>query len=158
VTARPCRRFDIWHKAEERGTLRHDREAEKSLKTYCSIALSLLTGSALGAGAVQALHAEAKPPAYVVSEADVMNVASFNQSYVPSATKALVAAGGTFIARDGKAESLYGVPPKRISIVKFSSLAAAEAALNSPAYKEAKDDGDHAADFRIYAVEGLPPG
>jgi hypothetical protein len=84
------------------------------LKTYCSLALSLLTGSALGAGAVQALHAEAKPPAYVVSEADVMNVASFNQSYVPSATKALVAAGGTFIARDGKAESLYGVPPKRI--------------------------------------------
>ena len=128
------------------------------MKTYRSIALSLLAGSALGAGAVQVLHAKAKPPAYVISEADVMNVVSFNKSYEPSAAKALVAAGGTFIARDGKAESLYGVPPKRISIVKFDSLAAAEAALNSPAYKEAKDDGDHAANFRIYAVEGLPPG
>lgn len=128
------------------------------MKTYYSIALSVLAGSALGAGAVQALHAEAKPPAYVVSEADVMNVASFVSSYEPSAAKALVAAGGTFIAHDGKAESLYGVPPKRISIVKFDNLAAAEAALNSPAYKAAKNEGDDAADFRIYAVEGLPPG
>lgn len=127
------------------------------MKTYHSVALSLLAGSVLGAGATQALHAAAKPPAYVVSEADVMDVASFNKSYLPFAAKALVAAGGTFIARDGKAESLYGVSPKHISIIRFDSLAKAEAALNSPAYKQVKDSGDHAADFRIYAVEGLPP-
>jgi uncharacterized protein (DUF1330 family) len=127
------------------------------LKTYSSVALSLLTGAVLGAAAVQALHAEARPPAYVVSEADVMNVASFKTDYSPSAAKALVDAGGTFIARNGKAESLYGVPPKRIVIVRFDSLAKAEAAFNSPAYKLAKTAGDQSADFRIYAVEGLTP-
>lgn len=127
------------------------------MKTYSSVALSLLTGAVLGAAAVQALHAEARPPAYVVSEADVMDMASFNTDYLPSAAKALVDAGGTFIARDGKAESLYGVPPNHIMIVRFDSLAKAEAAFNSPAYKLAKAAGDQSADLRIYAVEGVTP-
>lgn len=115
----------------------------------------MLAGAAFGAAVVGALHAEARPPAYVVSEADVMDVASFDKEYLPSAAKALIAAGGTFVARNGKAESLFGVPPKRIAIVRFDSLAKAEAAFNSEAYKQAKEAGDRNADIRIYAVEGL---
>jgi uncharacterized protein (DUF1330 family) len=115
----------------------------------------MLMGAALGAATVGMLHAEARPPAYVVNEADVMDVASFDKDYLPSAAKALIAAGGTFVARNGKAESLYGVPPKRITIVRFDSLAKAEAAYNSEAYKRAKEAGDRNADLRIYAVEGL---
>jgi uncharacterized protein (DUF1330 family) len=126
------------------------------LKTQYSVALSMLAGVALGATAVQALHAEAKPPAYVVSEADVMDVAPFDKQYVPAAAKAIIAAGGKYLVRHGESESLYGDPPKRIEIIRFDSLAKAEAAFNSQAYRDVKKVGDQNADFRIYAVEGVP--
>jgi uncharacterized protein (DUF1330 family) len=126
------------------------------LKTYYSVAASLLLGAAIGAGAVQALHAEAKPPAYVVSEMDLMDVASFNKEYLPAARKAIADAGGQYLVRNGQGVSLEGVPPKRIAIIKFDSLAKAEAAFYSPAYKDAQDKGSQYADFRIYAIEGVP--
>jgi uncharacterized protein (DUF1330 family) len=136
--------------------LAHHPEVERSLKTYYSVAVSLLAGLAAGAGAVQALHAEAKPPAYVVSEMDLMDVASFNKEYVPAAMKAIADAGGQYVARNGRSVSLEGVPPKRIAIIKFDSLAKAEAAFNSQAYKDAQDKGGQYADFRVYAIEGVP--
>jgi uncharacterized protein (DUF1330 family) len=118
--------------------------------------MSLLLGAAVGGGAVQALHAEAKPPAYVVSEMDLMNVASFNREYLPAAMKAIVDAGGQYLVRNGRAVSLEGVPPKRIAIIRFDSLAKATAAFRSQAYKDAQDKGSQYADFRIYAIEGEP--
>ena len=38
----------------------------------------------------------------------------------------------------------------------FESMEKAKAAFNSAAYKAAKEVGDKYANFRIYAVEGLP--
>jgi len=38
----------------------------------------------------------------------------------------------------------------------FESPEKAQAAFNSPADKEAKKAGDKYANFRIYAVEGVP--
>ena len=38
----------------------------------------------------------------------------------------------------------------------FENMEKAKAALNSAAYKAAKKMGDKYANFRIYAVEGLP--
>ena len=44
------------------------------MKTHCTIVLSIAAGVAVGAAAVQALHAQAEPPAYVVAEIDVANL------------------------------------------------------------------------------------
>ena len=38
------------------------------MKTRYTVALYILAGVAVGAAAVQALHAQAKPPAYVIAE------------------------------------------------------------------------------------------
>jgi hypothetical protein len=38
------------------------------MKTHYTVALSMLAGAALGATALQGLHAQAKPPAYFVIE------------------------------------------------------------------------------------------
>jgi uncharacterized protein (DUF1330 family) len=38
----------------------------------------------------------------------------------------------------------------------FESMEKAQAAFNSSAYKEAKKAGDKYANFRVYAVEGVP--
>ena len=133
------------------------REQENTLKTRTPVVVAFLAGVTLAAGALQVLHAETRPPAYVVSEIDVMDDALYNKGYVPLAAKALVDAGGKFIVRDGRSVSLFGTPPKRIAIIRFDSLNKAEAALYSPAYKEAKKTGDESANFRIYAIEGVAP-
>src|SRR5713226_4274370 len=126
------------------------------MKTRYAVALSILAGVAVGAAAVQALHAEAKPPAYVVAEIDVTNPAPYEKEYVPRAMKAIADGGGKYIVRGGETSTMYGQPPKpRIAIMAFESMEKAQAAFNSSAYKEAKKLGDKYAKFRVYAVEGL---
>lgn len=126
------------------------------MKTRYTVALSVLAGVAAGAAVVQGLHAQATPPAYVVAEIDVTNPA-YDQAYVPAAMKAIADGGGKYIVRGGKTAAFYGEPPKpRIAIMVFESMDKAQAAFSSPAYKEAKAVGDKYANFRIYAVEGLP--
>jgi uncharacterized protein (DUF1330 family) len=119
-------------------------------------AVAFFAGAVLATVGIQVLHAESRPPAYVVSEADVMDDALY-RAYVPLAVKALVDAGGKYIVRDGASVSLVGVPAKRVAIIRFENMAKAEAAFNSPAYKAAKKAGDEAADFRVYAIEGVAP-
>ena len=127
------------------------------MKTRYPVVAALLAGAALGTVAVQLLHAETRPPAYVVGEIDVMDDALYNKDYAPPAAKAVVDAGGTYLVRNGTSVSLFSVPPKRIVIIRFDSLQKAEAAFNSPAYKAAKKAGDESANFRIYAIEGVAP-
>jgi hypothetical protein len=47
----------------------------KALKTRLTVASSMLEGIAIGALAVQGLHVQAKPPAYVIAEIDVTDCA-----------------------------------------------------------------------------------
>ena len=127
------------------------------MKTRYTAALSILAGLAVGAAAVQALHAQAKPPAYVIAEIDVTNVEPYDKEYVPPAAKAVTDGGGKYIVRGGRTVSFYGEPPKpRIAVMMFESMERAQAAFDSPAYKAAKTLGDKYATFRVYAVEALP--
>ena len=127
------------------------------MKTRCTVALSILAGVAIGAAAVQALHAHAKRPAYVIAEIDVTNVEPYDKEYVPPAAKAVTDGGGKYIVRGGRTVSFYGEPPKpRIAVMVFESMDKAQAAFDSPAYKAAKTLGDKYATFRVYAVEALP--
>jgi uncharacterized protein (DUF1330 family) len=126
------------------------------MKTRYTVALSIWAGVALGAAAVQALHAQGKPPAYVVAEIDVTNAEPYEREYVPNAAKAITDGGGKYIVRGGGTAAIYGDPPKpRIAVMAFESMEKARAAFNSLAYKEAKKVGDKYANFRVYAVEGV---
>src|SRR2546430_1073966 len=126
------------------------------MKARYTVALSILAGVVVGAAAVQALHAQAKPPAYVVAEIDVTNLGPYDKEYVPPAAKAIADGGGKYIVRGGESAAFYGEPPKpRIAIMVFESMEKAKGAFNSTAYKEAKKVGDKYAKFRVYAVEGL---
>ena len=127
------------------------------MKTHSMMALSLLGGVALGAAAVQGLHAQARPPAYVVAEIDVTNPGPYEKEYVPGAAKAITDGGGKYVVRGGQAAAIFGAPPKpRIAIMVFDSMEQARAAFESPAYRAAKMIGDKYANFRVYRVEGLP--
>ena len=129
---------------------------ENAMDRRIGLGLTLLAGVAIGATAIQGLHAQAKPPAYVIAEIDVANVGPYDKEYVPPAAKAIADGGGKYIVRGGATASFYGEPPKpRIAIMVFESMDKAQAAFNSPAYKEAKKAGDKYANFRVYAVEGM---
>jgi hypothetical protein len=43
------------------------------MKTRYTVVLSMIAGAALGGAAIQGLHAQAKPPVYLVTEIDVTN-------------------------------------------------------------------------------------
>ena len=127
------------------------------MKAHLTITVSVLAGMAIGAAAISTLHAQAKPPAFVVGEIDIANEAPFDKEYVPPAAKAVIDGGGKYIVRGGRTVSLYGEPPKRLAIMQFESLEKAEAAFRSKAYTDAKQIGDKYAKFRIYVVEGVAP-
>jgi uncharacterized protein (DUF1330 family) len=126
------------------------------MKTRYTVALSICAGVAVGAAAVQALHAQAKPPTYVIAEIDVTNPGPYDKEYVPPAAKAITDGGGKYIVRGGATVAIFGAPPKpRIAVMVFESMEKVQSAFNSSAYKEAKKAGDKYAKFRVYAVEGL---
>ena len=125
------------------------------MKVRSAVVLSLLTGAAVGAAAVQTLHAQAKPPAYVIGEITVTNPDAYLKEYAPISVKALQDAGGKFLVRGGKTAVIEGDLPKgRIVVIAYESVEKAQAAFASPAYKDARKIGDKYATFHTYAIEG----
>jgi uncharacterized protein (DUF1330 family) len=126
------------------------------MHTHAKVGLGMLAGFGLGAIAVQGLHAQTKPPAYVISEIDVTNADAYAKEYVPLANKALADSGQKRLASGGKTISLAGEPPaSRVVLSVFESLEKAQAAYNSQAYLEARKIGDKYGKLRIFAVEGV---
>lgn len=119
-------------------------------------ALAVVVGAALGAAAVEGLHAQAKPPVYTVTEIDVNNVDGYMKEYVPVVQPIIKKGGGTLLAASLKITPFLGTAPKRVAINRWDSLEAAQALYNSPDYKAAEAIGSKYATFRRYAVEGLP--
>jgi uncharacterized protein (DUF1330 family) len=126
------------------------------MNTRYTVALSMLAGAALGAAAVQGLHAQAKPPVYTVTEIDVTNVDAYVKEYVPVVQLLIKKGGGKLLAASLKVTALEGSAPKRVAINLWDSLESAQALYNSAEYKAAQKIGDKYAKFRRYAVEGLP--
>ena len=101
------------------------------MNTRNKIAMSALVGAALGAAAVQGLHAQAKPKAYIVTESDVIDAASL-AAYTPQAQAAAKAAGGVpGVVASGKIVALVGEAPKRFGVSEWESLEKAQAYYNS---------------------------
>jgi uncharacterized protein (DUF1330 family) len=124
--------------------------------------LTLLAGVAIGAIAVQGLHAQAKPPIYLVTEINVSNPDAYGKEYAPKAQASIKAAGGRQIAIGGaggagakQVTAVEGEPPKRVVIQVWDSLEKMRAWRDSADYKEARKIGDKYATFRSYAVDGL---
>jgi uncharacterized membrane protein YgdD (TMEM256/DUF423 family) len=87
------------------------------MKTRYTVALSMLAGVALGAAAIQGLHAQAKPKAYSVSETEVLDAAAA-KAYTPLVRAAQNAAGGArnFRTTGGRTVALVGEAPKRVAL------------------------------------------
>jgi uncharacterized protein (DUF1330 family) len=127
------------------------------MKTNYKVAIALIAGAAIGGAAIQGLHAQAKPPVYVVGENTVTNVDAYTKEFVPLARASIKNAGGTAVGASQKATSLEGAPPTaRITINVFDSLEKAQAWRTGAEYTAARKIGDKYATFRAYVVEGIP--
>jgi uncharacterized protein (DUF1330 family) len=128
------------------------------MNRYISAGFAMVVGAALGAAAVQGLHAQATPPAFNIAEITITNNDGYTKEYVPPILKSIEESGGKFIVRGGKTATAYGTPPApRVTVIQFPSFDKAQAWLNTPAYKAAQAIGEKYATFRAYQVEGVAP-
>jgi uncharacterized protein (DUF1330 family) len=126
---------------------------------YVSLAIAMLAGGALGAAAVQGLHAQAKPPVYQVTEIDVSaaNVDAYIKEYAPKAQALIRSNGGRPLAGTQNVTTLEGAAPtRRVAITQWDSLEKLQAYRATAEFKNLRATvGDKLAKFRSFAVEGM---
>ncbi len=128
------------------------------MNSYITLGVTLAAGIGIGGIAVQAIHAQAQPPAYVIAENVVNDQAGYTRDFLPPITKAIQDAGGKFLARGGKTFAMHGaLNANRVVVVQFESLDKVQAWFNSPATKAAFAVGEKYATLHDYAVEGASP-
>jgi uncharacterized protein (DUF1330 family) len=125
------------------------------VKTNLKLAIALVAGAAIGGVAVQGLHAQGTPKAYVVTEIEIINQEAQN-AYLPKVGEVIKSTGGAYLARGGKIIALEGDAPKRVTIVVYDSLEKAQASRNSPAWTALSADRNKAIKAKSYVTEGLP--
>src|ERR1700738_338156 len=104
------------------------------MKTKYAVALSVLAGIAIGAAAVQGLHAQAKPKAYLITESEALDAAAI-AAFGPVIRPVVDAAGGRRLnIPGGKTVAFVGEAPKRVAISEWESLEKAQAFVSSDAF------------------------
>ena len=122
------------------------------MKTRYTVALSMLAGVALGATAIQGLHAQAKK-VYLVSQSEVLDRAAAD-AWNTTVREALNKAGGSLVTSD-KITAVLGTAPQRIGITEFQSIEKAHAWLDSAERKALAPQRDKAIKFsQLFLVEG----
>ena len=125
------------------------------MKVRYTVALSLLAGMAVGAVAIQSLHAEAKPPVYMIALNQVSNAQGYAKEYLPPARASIKAHGGVYVAA-GPGTVIEGtLPDARVVVLRWDSLEALKAWRNSPDYMAAREIGMNYAKYNIIAVDGV---
>src|SRR5215469_13666367 len=122
------------------------------MKTRYTVVLSMIAGAAVGAAAIQGLHAQGKSKVYFISESEVVDRAAVD-AWNAQVQQAIKAAGGNLVVGE-KVVAVLGDPPKRVGVTEFDSLSKAEAWVNSPERKAMAPQREKAVKFiRQYIVE-----
>jgi uncharacterized protein (DUF1330 family) len=125
------------------------------MKSRYAFALAT-AGFALGAAAVQGLHAQTPPPVYYIQQIEVSNVEAYTKEYVPRARDSIKAAGGRILSAGAKLTTIEGDPPKqRIAVLIWDSVEKMQAWRQSAQFKEARAIGDKYGKFHAFTVEGV---
>jgi uncharacterized protein (DUF1330 family) len=119
-----------------------------------AVVLAMLAGIAIGAIG-EALHAQAKPPVYMIANNEVSNQEGYAKEYLSKARASILGHGGVYIAA-GKGTAIDGEPPKgRVVVVRWDSMEQLMAWRKSPDYEEARKIGEKFAKYNLIAVDGV---
>jgi len=126
------------------------------MKSSTKIAAAAIGSFALGVGAASVLHAQAKPPAYVVAEIDVKDQDGYAKDFLPKAQASIKESGGKYLGGGfNKAVALSGAKPQnRVVLLQFPDMDALKAFYDKEARLEA-DVGNKYASFRAFGIEGV---
>jgi uncharacterized protein (DUF1330 family) len=125
------------------------------MKVRSIVALSMLAGAVVGGAAIQALHAQTKPPVYMIAINEITNQEGYMKQYLPTAQKTLKDHGGVYVAA-GPGTQIDGSFPKgRVVILRWESMEALNGWRHSPEYESIRKVGEGFAKYNIVAVEGV---
>jgi len=131
------------------------------MKACFGVAVAILAGMVIGAAAVEGLHAQAKPPVYLIGEIDVTNPEGYAKEYLPKAREIIKQHGGQVVAAGGAAGSgnpviaIDGEAPKRVVIYRYPSIDAVHAWRNDPAYQAIRKVAEKYAKYHTFALSGV---
>ena len=126
------------------------------MRSRYAVALSILVGTVIGGAAVQTLHAQMKPPVYLIAQNEVTNPEAYLKEFSIPTLASVKAAGGRYLVLGGKITPLDGTPPKtRIVIQVWDSMEKLQAWYNSPEFESIRKIGMKHATFHTFAVEGV---
>ena len=125
------------------------------MKTKRAVALSILAGIAIGGAAIQTLHAQAKPPVYMIAINEVSNQEGYTKEYLPSAQKSIKDHGGVYVAAGPGTQVAGNLPNGRVVILRWESMEELQKWRNSPEYQAALKLGQKYAKYNIIAVNGV---
>ena len=124
------------------------------MSTKSKIVIAGVAGVALGAMAMQALHAQAKLKAYTIAETEVTG--ALPPDYLSNIRKEIEAAHGRSLRTlNGRVVSIEGAaPPKNVAIIEWDSVDDAVAFYKSKAWTDSAPQREQAQKtIRRYAIE-----
>ena len=122
------------------------------MRTRFTVAVSMLAEAALGGAAIQALHAQAKPPVYMVAINEVSDQEGYSREYVSPAQKSVKDHGGEYVAAGPGTQLTGNLPRGPVVILRWESMEALQAWRSSPNFQAALKIGEKYAKFNIVAV------
>ena len=125
------------------------------MKAQLGMTLSMVVGAALGGGVIQALHAQAKPPVYMIAINEVSDQERYAKEYVSPAQKSVKDHGGEYVAAGPGTQVAGNLPHGPVVILRWDSMEALQGWHNSPEFQAALKIGEKYAKFNIVAVNGL---
>jgi uncharacterized protein (DUF1330 family) len=120
--------------------------------------LCMLAGVAIGAFAVQGLHAQAKPPTYVVidiaklTDPEGFKAVTSSPAAGPARLKEL---GGRYLIRSTTMTALDGAPPDRFVVLAFDSREKAQGWADAPDIKAINAIRSKTTNSSAFIVEGF---
>jgi uncharacterized protein (DUF1330 family) len=128
------------------------------MKTHYTVALAMLAGVGLGAIAVQGLHAQAKPPSYVViniagmTDPEGFKAVTTSAAAGPARLKEL---GGHYVIRSTTMTALDGAPPARFVVLAFDSKEKAQGWADAADIKAINAIRTKTTNSSAFIVEGF---
>ena len=128
------------------------------MKSTWKIAETVIGSFVLGVGAADLLHAQTKPPGYVLAEIDVKDQDGYTTDFLPKARANIKESGGKYLAGGfNKTISMSGSPPpNRVVLLQFADMDAVKA-YNAKQRQLEAEVGDKYASFRAIGIEGVEP-
>ncbi|MET0633773.1 MAG: DUF1330 domain-containing protein [Xanthobacteraceae bacterium] len=123
------------------------------MKARFGMALTMAVGAALGGAAIQAPHAQAKPPVYMIAINDVSDQEHYAKEYVSPAQKTVKDYGGEYVAAGPGTQVAGNLPHGPAVILRWDSMEALQRWYRD--FRAALRIGEKYTKFNIVAVNGL---